>query len=274
MTNDNAFYPACALSHPGLVRDNNEDSVYVDGRIGLSILCDGMGGYNAGDVASQLAIEVLRREMRASLADIGHLTPVQAVQDVSSDLLIAIENANTRIRQEGVARPEFQGMGTTLVCLVMLEDRAVVAHVGDSRLYRWRKGLLTQITQDHSWLEAQIQAGTMTLEQAQHSRYKNLITRGLGIDDNIEPEIQQILLEDKDIYLSCSDGLSDMIENSEIVNILRIHSNSLEQAAQDLIDAANHNGGRDNISVILMAATPGKSSRGLFKRLVAGLQNR
>ena len=163
-----------------------------------------------------------------------------------------IKRTNTSIYQAAQSQPQYAGMGTTLVCAVFYDNKVTVAHIGDSRMYRHRGGELACITRDHSLLEEQISAGIITREQARHSQNKNLVTRALGVDPTVEPELHDHDVLPGDVYLLCSDGLNDMVEDEEISMTLGALSANLPVCADQLIGQANDNGGRDNVSVILI----------------------
>jgi serine/threonine protein phosphatase PrpC len=252
MTSTLAF---SALTDPGIVRQHNEDSIAVhclpDKSAGFAILADGMGGHNAGEVASAMAIEVL---MDALADQLPHL--LQIAWPDSADLLRqrivdSVKLANWKIFDAACDNEEYQGMGTTLVLALFHHDKATIAHVGDSRLYRMRDGILQQITLDHSVLQEQIDAGLITPEEAQFSQNKNVITRALGVEPEVLVDIYEVNSQDGDLYLLCSDGLSDMLLPQEISADLTRFCQDKELACQALIDHANALGGRDNISVIL-----------------------
>jgi serine/threonine protein phosphatase PrpC len=246
----------CAtLSHPGMVRSHNEDSVFVDGEAGLAVLADGMGGYNAGEVASGIAVNVIGNGMLPELRSGRELSKV----DVSSGLTHAalllqqqIAAANKGIYEAAQARPECAGMGTTIVTAVFCGNRVSIGHIGDSRCYRLRGEKFEQLTHDHSLLQEQIDSGQLTAEQAKFSLNKNLVTRALGIEAIVPADIVEYRVEPDDIYLLCSDGLTDMVDPEVIHGMVEGKRADLAVAAGDLIEAANHNGGRDNISVVLV----------------------
>jgi PPM family protein phosphatase len=258
------IYKFCAQTNPGLNRENNEDSVKFDESIGLGVLADGMGGYNAGEVASGMATEFINSEMARWLAEAGQQA---GPRDIHRALEICVDNANLAIFNAAKANAQYAGMGTTLVLGVFHGETVLVGHIGDSRCYRLRQGAFEQITKDHSLLQEQIDAGLLTLEQAATSLNKNLVTRALGVDDSVMLEIHEHLVEPGDLYLMCSDGLSDMVKDAEIGKILEMPS-SLEKRAQCLIDAANANGGRDNITVLLVKVEADPEKRGLISRLL------
>ena len=239
---------------PGMVRSHNEDSIASDPSKGLAVLADGMGGYNAGEVASGMATTVITTELQQILE--GHPPDEidqQTGQRLAQKLLRnQIAKANTSIYQASQSQPQYSGMGTTLVVGLFYDNRVMVAHIGDSRLYRLRNGEFRQITKDHSLLQEQIDSGMLTPEQAKLSANKNLVTRALGIDPTVEPEIHEYDTLPGDIYLLCSDGLCDMVSDEDIDMVLQTLGANLKLCVQQLIQMANDNGGRDNISVILV----------------------
>jgi len=246
----------CAtLSHPGMVRSHNEDSVFVDGEAGIAVLADGMGGYNAGEVASGIAVNVVSNGMLPELRSGRELTKI----DVSSGLTHAamllqqqIAAANKGIYEAAQARPECAGMGTTIVTAVFCGSRVSIGHIGDSRCYRLRGEKFEQLTRDHSLLQEQIDSGQLTPEQAKFSLNKNLVTRALGIEAIVPAEIVEYRVEAEDIYLLNSDGLTDMVEPDVLQATINAKRADLAEAAAEMIDIANQNGGRDNISVVLV----------------------
>jgi protein phosphatase len=232
---------------PGRARSNNEDSVALDEGSALAVLADGMGGYNAGEVASGMATSFIKGELGRWLQQAaGHATDV----DIRRAMDICVDNANRAIFNAANSNPQYAGMGTTLVVGVFREHRLLLGHVGDSRGYRFRSGKLSQITRDHSLLQEQIDAGLITPEQAAFSANKNLVTRAVGVEDTVLLETHLHEVQPGDIYLMCSDGLSDMLEDQSIAQVLQ-GCDSLEQAGSALINAANDAGGKDNIAVIL-----------------------
>ncbi len=241
-------------SDVGRERAHNEDAILVDGERKLVVLADGMGGYQAGEVASQLAVDVVRDESSAldiSEADLGRIDSDTGISVAMRQLRGAIEKANNRICSVARGREELNGMGTTIVAARFYDGRVGIAHVGDSRCYRMREHKLEQLTRDHSYVQDQLEKGLISEEDAKHSPQKNLITRALGIDAIAEADVKEFRTRPGDIYLLCSDGLSDLVDDEALQAAL-----SPEKAPADhikyLIDAANANGGRDNISVILV----------------------
>ena len=258
------IYEFCTHTDPGLARDNNEDSVAFDAPTQLCILADGMGGYNAGEIASGMATTFIKSEMSRWLSQAGRHANAKEVRRA---LEICVENANRSIFNAANSNPQYSGMGTTLVVGVFQDDRLMLGHIGDSRCYRLRGEVFSQITKDHSLLQEQSDAGLITEEQAATSLNKNLVTRALGVEDTVLLEVHEHRVETDDIYVMCSDGLSDMVDDPGIARILA-GAVSLEQKAKQLIDAANAAGGRDNISVLLAHSSLGRSKRGLMSRLM------
>ncbi|MFH1604540.1 MAG: Stp1/IreP family PP2C-type Ser/Thr phosphatase [Pseudomonadota bacterium] len=239
---------------PGMVRSHNEDSVASIGEQGLVVLADGMGGYNAGEVASGMATTVLTTELRQLLDERApyEVDPQSGQKAALKMLQEQIAKANTSIYQASQSQPQYAGMGTTLVMALFYDNKVMVAHIGDSRLYRQRGDEFVQVTKDHSLLQEQIDAGMLTKEQAKLSSNKNLVTRALGIDPAVEAEIHEYDTRPGEIYLLCSDGLSDMVSDEDIGMTLQALGANLNLAAQQLVQMANDNGGRDNVSVILI----------------------
>ena len=235
----------------GRARTNNEDSVSLDEGSSLAVLADGMGGYNAGEVASHMATTFVRTELGRWLREAGAgATDIE----VRRAMDICVDNANRAIFNAANSNPQYAGMGTTLVVAVFRDTRLLVGHVGDSRAYRLRGGRLQQITRDHSLLQEQIDAGLITPEQAAFSANKNLVTRAVGVEDTVLLETHLHEVHPGDLYLLCSDGLSDMIDDAGIGQVLQMHA-SLAGAGAALVEAANDAGGKDNISLILVRAS-------------------
>jgi PPM family protein phosphatase len=258
------IYQFCSSTDPGLARENNEDSVTYDSPTNLAVLADGMGGYNAGEVASGMATAFIKSEMSRWLAQAGRTANAREVRRA---LEICVDNANRSIFNAAGSNPQYAGMGTTLVVGVFHDARLMLGHIGDSRCYRLRGTEFTQITKDHSLLQEQMDAGLITPEQAATSMNKNLVTRALGVEDAVLLETNEHRAEPGDIYLMCSDGLSDMVSDEDIGKILQ-QSIDLEAKARALVEAANNGGGRDNISVLLALAKPGQAKRGIMSRLL------
>jgi protein phosphatase len=246
------------------VRNNNEDAVAFDRDARIAVLADGMGGYNAGEVASAMATTFIRTEMARWLAQAGKNA---AVADVRRALEICVENANHAVLGASLSNPLYAGMGTTLVVGVFRGDRVLLGHIGDSRCYRLRDGVLQQITRDHSWLQEQVDAGFLTPQQAAASGNRNLVTRALGVEPHVQMEVNEFQVAPGDLFIMCSDGLTDMVADADLAEMVRA-SLPLEEKATLLIDTANAHGGRDNISVLLVQATAGGKKRGFMSRLI------
>jgi protein phosphatase len=250
----------------GRARSNNEDSVALDEAAALAVLADGMGGYNAGEVASGMLTAFIKAELGRWLQEASSSA---SDAEVRRAMDICVDNANRAIFNAANSNPQYAGMGTTLVLAVFRQERLLVGHVGDSRAYRLRAGKLTQITRDHSLLQEQIDAGLITPEQAAFSANKNLVTRAVGVEDTVLLETHLHDLQSGDIYLLCSDGLSDMLDDASIAQVLQMYD-SVEAAGTALINAANDAGGKDNIAVVLVrvqgSGTPTTRSWWPFRR--------
>src|SRR5215470_958792 len=252
---NHAALDCATLSHPGMVRSHNEDSVFVDADAGIAILADGMGGYNAGEVASGIAVNVVSNGLLPDLRSGRELSKIDVQSGLTHAALLLqqqIAAANKGIYEAAQARPECAGMGTTIVATVFHGNRVSIGHIGDSRCYRLRGEKFEQLTHDHSLLQEQIDSGQLTTEQAKYSLNKNLVTRALGIEAIVPADIAEYRVEANDVYLLNSDGLTDMVEPDVIHAIIEKRRDDLATAAAELVEAANQNGGRDNISVVLV----------------------
>ena len=256
----------------GQVRDHNEDCIGSNEDLGLMILADGMGGYNAGEVASGLAIQTIA-ELVADGADREERHAVDPATGFMRQTIVlrdAIFRANKIIYQTAQSQKQCEGMGTTLVSCMFFDNKVSIAHVGDSRAYRVRDGKFEQLTLDHSLLQELVDRGFYSQEEAQRSSNKNYVTRALGVEPRVEIELQEYDCKPGDRYLLCSDGLPDMVEDEDIHLTISTFNASLEVVGQQLIDLANDHGGRDNVSVMLAQvkeAFPAK--RSLFAKLAA-----
>ncbi len=239
------------LTDPGRVRNQNEDSIAQIPEAGLVVVADGMGGHQAGEVASKLAVDVITRHILGTLAEAGTTGNGAFEGKMIGD---AIQLANRAIYELARQQSEYAGMGSTVVVAVFHGGKLWVGHVGDSRLYRFRGGLLEQVTLDHSVVQELVSRGLVTAEEARMSVNKNLVTRALGVDASVVPDIGEQTLNDDDIYLLCSDGLNDVLADGDIEMMLIEHGRNLEAAARRMMDIANERGGPDNISVILVRA--------------------
>lgn len=248
----------------GRVRANNEDAIAIDSRLGVAVLADGMGGYQAGEVASGMASTLIKDDLVSWLK---HSEAPPRTADVRQAMGRSVSEANLAIFTKSLTRPECRGMGTTVVAAVFVADVLVLGHVGDSRAYRLREGQLTQLTKDHSVLQEEIDAGLVTPEQALIATHKNLVTRALGVDPGVVLDLIEEGVQPGDLYLMCSDGLTDMVQDRQIAQILQAQQ-TLQHKAEQLVDVANELGGRDNISVVLIQAAPRPQPRGLLNRLL------
>ena len=234
-----------ALTHPGQVRTSNEDAFLVEGH--LFVVADGMGGHNAGEVASEMAVESLRRAA-ANIVD-------------EATLSTALQQANEEIHTESMMNHVRHGMGTTIAALAVTNnDTVLVANVGDARIYRWHEGNLSRVTKDHSYVQELVDEGIITLEEARVHPRRNIVTRALGIDAEVEVSTATLPVTIGARYVLCSDGLVDEVTDSEISAILSRYENSTA-AAEALISAANSAGGRDNITVIVVDVSDKPSVR-------------
>lgn len=258
------MYQFHAKTDPGRCRENNEDSVAFDEQALVAVLADGMGGYNAGEIASGMATAFIKAELSRWLSEAGANAQIR---DIRRAMEICVDNANIAIYNSANANPSFAGMGTTLVLGVIKDGRLLIGHIGDSRCYRIRQGRMEQITKDHSLLQEQMDAGLITPEQAAGSPIKNLVTRALGVEQGVMLEVNEFSIEPGDVYLMCSDGLSDMVSDEVIVRIA-LEDLRLEPLAEHLILAANESGGRDNISVLLVAAGEAVEKKGFIAKLL------
>ena len=260
-------YEFFALTDVGRVRANNEDAVAIHPQERVMLLADGMGGYNAGEVASDMAVSGIGRAMCQWLQKQG---ADLSTSQIRQQLELSVDEANADVFLHAQNYPQFRGMGTTLVVGVFLENWLVLGHIGDSRCYRLRGGTLRQITRDHSLLQEQIDAGLITPEQAAVSTQRNLVTRALGVDPVVLLELNEFTVEPQDLFILCSDGLSEMLSHAALQD-LAMQPGSLKDKAHSMVSLANAMGGRDNISVVLAqvggSAAPEKK-RSLVSRLL------
>lgn len=249
-----------AQTDKGLARTHNEDAIVLCPEHDLTILADGMGGYNAGEVASQTAISVIKGYIGTNFNGfLSRPIPYHAgelLQIVSE----SVELANHVVLNAAQNDPRYLGMGTTLVMSLCYRDMLVVAHVGDSRAYRYRNSEFEQITRDHSVVQERLDAGTLSADSAQYSRLKNLVTRAVGVGVPVKAEVNLYQIQPGDMYLLCSDGLTDMLTAHQIEALMDNKVLSLQEICGALIEQANLAGGRDNISVILFRINQIKSA--------------
>lgn len=242
---------SCGITDVGVKRTNNEDNYLINDELNLFVVCDGMGGHAGGEFASAIAVNTVE-EVLSDLETSPELEAAReegAVEVMRERLRYAIRLAGKRIFEKANAEPEYRGMGTT--CLVLLVDgsNAFIAHVGDSRGYIVREGRIEQLTEDHSLVNERIRAGLLTPEQARHHKLKNIITRSLGYTEDVEIDIQVRALRRGDRFLLCSDGLSNLVEPAELGEAVR--SMNPQEAARHLVQLACARGGDDNITAVI-----------------------
>ncbi len=263
------------VSDVGKCRPHNEDSTLSDSSEGLVILADGMGGYKGGEVASAIAVTSIHFEILAGLGKIqrGKKTENSEISLESDVIKNAITLANSEIYSTAQTDQQCQGMGTTIIVALFHNNKCTIGHVGDSRAYRKRANTFTQITKDHSLIQELIDRGMYTPEEAVKHAPKNLVTRAMGIDSQVEVDIGEDIVEPGDIYMLCSDGLNDMVGDEEIHLTLSKYSANLAQASDELVRLANSKGGKDNISIILVKVLEEFSSSdgGIIKKLKSRL---
>ena len=256
----------------GLLRANNEDSIFVDAAQGLAILADGMGGYNGGEVASNMTTTLLAANLGAVIPACFSEEMGSAPQEsVRQHILNQVASTNYAVFSTAVNDPRLLGMGTTLLLVWLYDNRMSVAHIGDSRLYRLRDKTFQQLTRDHTLLQEQLDNGMITAEEAQYVVQRSLLTRALGVEPEVEVEIHDYDVSEGDILLLCSDGLYDMVDDEGIAMTLRAFGDNLAGGAAHLVEMANQAGGRDNISVVLIKIKGDFSmASGWWRKLLAG----
>jgi protein phosphatase len=257
-----------AKSDTGLKRLHNEDRFVADPQLGLYVVCDGMGGGNAGEIASALAVEAIHAHLTeaAQHADLPLIGPWDATVSASANRLAsAIRAANDIIHRESWSRPGYAGMGTTVVAALLHEEVLTIAHVGDSRLYLVQNETIQSLTTDHSWVAEQILKGIMTEEEAERSPRRNIVTRALGVESNVDVELTEVPIKSGNILLLCSDGLTRGVRLSDILHILS-GSEDLPIMSDRLIALANEAGGDDNTTVVVVALRD-EFQAGLWERL-------
>ena len=255
----------------GRVREHNEDTIGTDPDVGLVVLADGMGGYKSGEVASGIAVRTLLGLIKEAveLQDLTVTDPETGLSRPGILLRDAIQRANKIIYQTARTQPNCEGMGTTVVAGLFFDDKLTIAHVGDSRMYRLRDNRLEQVTQDHSLMQELVSRGFYTPEEAARAAAKNFVTRALGVEPTVEVEVTEIPVVKDDLFLLCSDGLSDMVEDDDIQLTISTFGANLETLAKQLVLLSNENGGRDNISVVLARVLDGfPARRGMMDRLL------
>jgi protein phosphatase len=258
------------LSNTGMVREHNEDAIGSDNDMGLLVLADGMGGYNAGEVASGIAVQTITdlAAEGATREERDDIDPHTGMMRQTIVLRDAIARANKIIFQTAQSQTNCEGMGTTLVAAMFYDNKISIAHVGDSRAYRLRDERFEQLTMDHSLLQELVDRGFYSEEEAQRSTNRNYVTRALGVEPTVEVEVQEHDVLPGDIYLLCSDGLPDMVEDEDIHLTISTFNASLDVVGEQLVQLANEHGGRDNVSVQLAHVLDSFAApKGLLTRL-------
>ncbi|QNI32159.1 Stp1/IreP family PP2C-type Ser/Thr phosphatase [Alloacidobacterium dinghuense] len=241
MPQEQMLMEAAALTDVGRIRSGNEDSYGLCYEAGFFVVCDGMGGAAAGEVASQVTVAAVMEKVCA-----------ETVSDPRQALETAIAESNRQVFSRAERESSLHGMGTTLVALLVREGCVWIAHVGDSRCYRLRAGALERMTQDHSLVDEQIRLGQMTPEEAEVSPFRNVITRAIGTREHVTPDIQEVATEHGDLFLLCSDGLTKEVPEPRMAELLCGDISDLQALCQALIQDANDSGGSDNITAILV----------------------
>jgi protein phosphatase len=258
------------LTDTGRVREHNEDAIGANLDTGLLVLADGMGGYNAGEVASGIAVKTVlelvsgacQREKRNAQ------DPETRLMRQTIILRDAVARANKIIHQTARSQPQCEGMGTTIAACLFFDNRVSIAHVGDSRIYRLRRSRFEQLTMDHSLLQELVDRGYYSQEEAARSTNRNYVTRALGVEAAVQVEVQEDQVLPDDVYLMCSDGLPDMVEDEDIHLTISTFNANLDVVGQQLIQLSNDHGGKDNVSVILaQVLEPFPARRGLLSKV-------
>ena len=259
------------LTDTGRVREHNEDAIGAEPGMGLYVLADGMGGYNAGEVASGIAVKTIMNLVHEAyqVQDLSGVDRATGLMRPSIILRDAILRANKIIHQTSKTQPQCEGMGTTVVAALFYDDRIITAHVGDSRLYRLRGDRFEQLTMDHSLLQELVERGFYSQEEAARSTNKNYVTRALGVEPTVEVDVREHRTEKGDHYMLCSDGLSDMVEDEDIQLTISTFGDNLDIVAKQLVQLSNEHGGRDNISVVLAQVIDSfPARRGILDRIL------
>jgi serine/threonine protein phosphatase PrpC len=240
-------------THVGMKREHNEDSLLIMPEEDLFVVADGMGGHASGEIASKLAVDTIKAFFRDTGQDEDITWPFRTGLEEDPDgnrLVTAIKLANQRIHEASSSQMQLRGMGTTVVAIYCSADRLYVAHVGDSRCYRFREGKLEGITEDHSLLNDFRRSLQLTPEEERNFPHKNIIVRALGMKSTVDVDLQVLSPQQGDVYVLCSDGLTGEVEDDEMQSVLATDA-SLANACRTLVQMANENGGKDNITVVL-----------------------
>ncbi len=245
-----------SISDVGRKRKSNEDNYCANDREGLYVVADGMGGHAAGEVASELATQTIEEFIKLTSSDADITWPFGLDEKLSlsgNRLKTAIRFANGKLVEKVQEDAECEGMATTVAAVLLDKDQAHIAHVGDSRVYLVRDNTIRQLTSDHSWVNEQVISGLIDSEQARTHPLRNVVTRALGGKEGLEIDLQVLDLEAGDMLLICSDGLTSMIEDGEILEVVQAGGLQVNQVVRELVDAANESGGEDNITTIALS---------------------
>lgn len=252
--NTNTFtWEFAGASDTGRVRPGNEDAIAWDASFGLALLADGMGGYEGGEIASNLAIKTVLESFSKPLAP--HWREAEWTRNISDPVLklyAAVSEANQKVHETALKQTRYEGMGTTFLAAHFHGDRATLAHIGDSRIYLWRNRSLNQLTVDHTMIQERIESGEITAAEAASDRYRGVLTRALGVDSVVEVDMREVTTQAGDIFLLCSDGCYDMLTYDEMATIMGLCQEDPQQLARQLVRRANENGGFDNISAVVV----------------------
>ena len=245
---------AFGVTHVGRQRQHNEDTFLVADEAKLYLVADGMGGHAAGEIASRIAVDSISEFILHTKEDDGTWPHAydENYRRTTNRLMAAVRLANTRVLEAMRKDARLRGMGTTIVACLGDDTTMAVAHVGDSRAYLIRDGQLSRLTNDHSWVFEQVQAGMLTEAEAEKHPLRNVITRALGGALSVSPDAAEVESRPGDVYLLCSDGLTGMVPEEEILRVVTDSSGDIEKACQELIDIANEHGGVDNVTAILV----------------------
>jgi PPM family protein phosphatase len=266
------FIEMVGMTDVGSVRQFNEDSIAIDPESGTMVLADGMGGHRAGEVASRMATDIIFNEIKSRMVEFGNAAG-QHSPSLSVDQ--SIKRANTAVHQAAQANAAYEGMGTTIAVAVFYDNAVALGHIGDSRIYRLRGRTLQLLTRDDSLLRDQVELGIIAAADASDSHNRSLVTRALGIGDDVSPHLHQEPVLPNDIFLLCSDGLNDLVDDDDIELIVQSLKSNLPLAAHHLVQAAKDNGGYDNVSVIIgrvLKPFPARGQKGWAARVFGWLK--
>src|SRR6266849_2743645 len=254
-------------SDVGSVRKNNEDNFGYDTRYGICVVCDGMGGQAAGEVASKMSVDVMLEYFRQNNGSVpADARKFEGVSERANALGNAIAKANAAVYQAShKGKSEHAGMGSTIASVLLRDTFLSVGHVGDSRVYLIRNGQIQQLTNDHSLVMEQVRRGLMTQQEAEHSEIQNIILRALGSEEKVEPDLQDVICQPNDVLLLASDGLTKLVNDKSILEIVQ-HESSLQRACEQLVETAKKQGGDDNITCLLVRLVELPWYRRIFSR--------